>query len=259
MIKYISIPNSIMNKKDELFYELFKYNDINEFKLFLYLIAKSTMIAKTNAKLTNKSITTAHSFELDSDLFSSSYINRKSMNYTKIENFVNKINSQFFKNINCDKKTISFQLSNRYAKELNSERSYIFELEDLKNIGRNIRALKLKLIIGLNKKSGFLHLNFLLKALDLGTVKTKYHKIEKIRELFEILKIKYEYIHPSNQYSSNENDFKFFYEIEDKKEVVENKEMTDEIIDDIFSTDDIDELLKENNKSWLFQLLFLST
>lgn len=242
MIKYIALASNIIEKRNELFYELFEYNNVNDFKLFLYLVSKATIIAKINLKEKKMSLDKESNFELDSDIFTSEFLSNSSVSHKYIEKFIKNTESKYFKSISIKNKKVFFELSKKYISELKGSKSYSFDFEEIKDIKRNVRAAKLKFLVCLYKKSGFFHSNFLFKVLDLNSINLKKNKIKKIREAFKEINIEYNYNSAVNHHDkkNNENYGKFEYIV--KEQEIEVKQETS-------SESSNESIYKDNNKT----------
>ncbi len=242
MIKYITIPKQLIQEKDTLHYKLFDFSEINQFKLFLFILAKATMMYKANK------MECIQHFEVRDILKDNSVISRKSVTYERIETFVDGLNTPFFETISYQDKKIFFRFSDTYLELMKeSKGGYQIDFNELIGI-RNIRAAKLKCLIFLYKTSGFFHLYYLFKILDLNKISRRDRKINKIKHCFDSLAIRFDYKYPVNQYvKRKEQDYRFYYYIEDQ----EQSSNEDDWIDRVFNSDDIN-LADDNTNNDLF-------
>lgn len=262
----MAVPNDIMNTKHPLHYELLNFDTNIELKLFIALLAKSTMIYKANKQ---KGIQT---FSIQGILGKDSFIPRsKSVNHDKLLEIVNNLNTPFFNVLVLDDKTVSFELSAKYIRTLKSGFTNL-NLMDLKK-HKDIKTTKLAILTTIypsttkNPKPYF-SLNYLLKYLAINKNLPRTEKIRQIKKAFSKLEnIEFEYKHPVNQnVETMPEHYKFFYETPLKdiktKENQDNdkskKQMLDEI-DETFNTDNLD--LDDddvNNKKVDFKNIYLN-
>lgn len=263
---FMAVPNDIMNTKHPLHYELLNFDTNIELKLFIALLAKSTMIYKANKQ---KGIQT---FSIQGILGKDSFIPRsKSVNHDKLLEIVNNLNTPFFNVLVLDDKTVSFELSAKYIRTLKSGFTNL-NLMDLKK-HKDIKTTKLAILTTIypsttkNPKPYF-SLNYLLKYLAINKNLPRTEKIRQIKKAFSKLEnIEFEYKHPVNQnVETMPEHYKFFYETPLKdiktKENQDNdkskKQMLDEI-DETFNTDNLD--LDDddvNNKKVDFKNIYLN-
>ncbi|WP_045419308.1 hypothetical protein [Vibrio jasicida] len=235
MINYITLPQELINNKNNFHYKLFDFDDIHQFKLFLFILAKVTVIYKTN----KKRIKGTQSFHISEIFTNNDVLLKGSMTYEKIKKFINGLDTPFFKEISYSNKEVHFKISYQYIKLLlSAESHYCFDFQQLKGV-RDVRAAKLQLLLGIYKKSGFFHLNYLFKVLDLNKITRRDRKIYKIKHCFNSLGVEFDYKHPVNQYvKKNDGDYKFYYNLEPKRN--DNEALDDDkLIDDIFNADDL--------------------
>ncbi len=235
MINYIILPQELICNKNNFHYKLFDFDNIHQFKLFLFILAKATIIYKTN----KKRIKGIQSFHISEVFTNNDVLLKGSITYENIEKFINGLDTPFFKEISYYKKEVHFKLSHQYIKLLlSAESHYCFDFQKLKGV-RDVRAAKLQLLLGIYKKSGFFHLNYLFKVLDLNKIARRDRKIYKIKHCFNSLSVKFDYKHPVNQYAEkNDEDYKFYYNLESKNNFDERLD-DDKLIDDIFNVDDL--------------------
>lgn len=123
---FLAVPNEIMNTKHPLHYKLLDFDTNIKLKVFIAILAKSTMIYKSTKK---RGIQT---FSIKGLLGRNSFIPRsKEVNHKKLLEIINNFNSPFFKVLSLDDKEIQFELSLAYKKTLMSGFSNI-NLMDLK-------------------------------------------------------------------------------------------------------------------------------
>lgn len=177
MISYITLPQELINIKNNFHYKVFDFNDIHQFKLFLFIMAKATVIYKTN----KKRIKGTQSFHISEIFTNNDVLSKGSMTYENIKKFINGLDTPFFKEIGYSNKEVNFKFSYQYIKLLlSTESHYCFDFQKLKGV-RDVRAAKLQLLLGIYKKSGFFHLNYLFKVLDLNKIARRDRKIYKIK------------------------------------------------------------------------------
>ncbi|MCG9613090.1 hypothetical protein L1D41_25970 [Vibrio harveyi] len=246
MIEYLTIPNEIMNRKNPLHYALFDFKNNVEFKLFVTILAYSTMIYRTTKKESE------HYFSVKGFLGENSIITRNNMTAKKIIIFVNKLQSPFFDNIEVIANEIHFKLSSKYKKDLRNNGFEKINLIDLKSIA-DIRSSKLSVLTEI-KKEGYFDYYYLCKVLDLNGIKRRDNRIAKIKKAFKNIEVEFEYKHPKNQNEKREEEhYKFFYSktslYSDNKKVT--NVLSDDYIDEIFSVDDFDfdEIIDNSIKS----------
>jgi hypothetical protein len=262
---FMAVPNDIMNTKHPLHYELLNFDTNIELKLFIALLAKSTMIYKANKQ---KGIQT---FSIQGILGKDSFIPRsKSVNHDKLLEIVNNLNTPFFNVLVLDDKTVSFELSAKYIRTLKSGFTNL-NLMDLKK-HKDIKTTKLAILTTIypsttkNPKPYF-SLNYLLKYLAINKNLPRTEKIRQIKKAFSKLEnIEFEYKHPVNQnVETMPEHYKFFYETPLKyiktKENQDNdkskKQMLDEI-DETFNTDNLDLGDDVNNKKVDLKNIYLN-
>ncbi|WP_341852400.1 hypothetical protein [Vibrio vulnificus] len=246
MIEYLTIPNEIMNRKNPLHYALFDFKNNAEFKLFITILAYSTMIYRTTKKESE------HYFSVKGFLGENSIITRNNMTAKKIIIFVNKLESPFFENIEVIASEIHFKLSSKYKKDLKSNGFEKINMIDLKPIS-DIRSSKL-LVLTEIKKEGYFDYYYLCKVLDLNGIKRRDNKIAKIKKAFKNIEVEFEYKHPKNQNEKREEEhYKFFYgkinlDSDNDKEI---DIFSDRHINEVFSIDhfDLDEIVDNSIKS----------
>lgn len=245
MIKFFTGPHEVMNRNNELHYELFNFDTNIEMKVFMAILATTTMLYRTNK--TEKT----QRFILDGYLSNDSFLPRTSLNFKKLEKIINSFNSPFFEELFAVNKEVYFTLSKKYIEMLNNSGFNKIDLQSLKSI-RDVRATKLAILTQF-KPNGYFDLNYLFKVLDLNDIKRRNDRIAKIKKAFKNIDIEVTYKHPLNQNSKRENDhYKFFYKTEDKEieddiffadidlDYGELKEDANDEIDKIFNTDDLD-------------------
>lgn len=235
MINFITLPQELIGNKNSFHYKLFDFDSVHQFKLFLFILAKATVIYKTN----KKRIKGIQSFHISEMFTNNDVLSKGSMTYENIKKFINGLDTPFFNEISYSNKEVHFKLSYQYIKLLlSAESHYCFDFQKLKGV-RDVRAAKLQVLLGIYKKSGFFYLNYLFKVLGLNKIARRDRKIYKIKHCFNSLGVEFEYRHPVNQYAEkNDEDYKFHYNLESK---VNNNETLDDdkLIDDIFNSDDL--------------------
>ena len=218
MIKYFTAPHELMNRKNPLHYALFDFKNTAEMKVFITLLAYSTMIFRST-KNKNK-----HTFSLKGLLSEDSFLPRKNISIVSICRFIKKLDSPFFEEITEIGNEVNFKLSKQYKKTIKSGFNKI-DLHDLKGI-THIRATKLK-ILTLMKPDGYFDLYYLFKVLDLNEIKRRDNKIAKIHIAFETLDIGANYKHPfydqkkPNKLKESDEYYKFHYKTTIKEIVKE--------------------------------------
>jgi len=208
MIKYFTAPHELMNRKKPLHYALFDFKNTADMRIFITLVAYSTMIYRMT-KNKNK-----HIFSLKGLLSDDGFLPRKGISLEKIGRFIRKLDSPFFEEITEVRNEVSFKLSKQYKKAIESGFNKI-DLFELKKIS-NVRAIKLK-ILTLMKPNGYFDLYYLFKVLDLNGIKRRDHKITKIHAVFKTIGVKSEYKHPfynpenPTELKKSEEYYKFHY------------------------------------------------
>ncbi|HFI9408588.1 TPA: hypothetical protein ACGSUG_004625, partial [Vibrio parahaemolyticus] len=186
-----------------------------------------------------KRIKGMQSFHISEIFTNNDVLSKGSMTYENINKFINGLDTPFFKEIGYSNKEVNFKLSHQYIKLLlSTENHYCFDFQKLKGV-RDVRAAKLQVLLGIYKKSGFFHLNYLFKVLDLNKIARRDRKIYKIKHCFNSLGVEFNYKHPVNQYTERKDeDYKFHYNLEAKN--ISNERLDDDkLIDDIFNADDL--------------------
>jgi hypothetical protein len=208
MIKYFTAPHELMNRKNPLHYALFDFKNTADMKIFITLVAYSTMIYRTSKS--NKK----HTFSLKGFLSDDSVLPRKNISIESILRFIKKLDSPFFEEITSTGGEVYFKLSKQYKKAIKSGFNKI-DLNELKGI-THIRATKLK-ILTLMKPDGYFDLYYLFKVLDLNGIKRRDNRIAKIHIAFETLNIIPDYKHPfydaenPNKLKKSDEYYKFHY------------------------------------------------
>jgi hypothetical protein len=250
---FLAVSNDIMNTKHPLHYELLNFDTNIKLKLFIAILAKSTMIYKANKK---KGIQT---FSIKGILGKDSFIPRsKSVNHENLLEIINGFRSEFFNFLLLEDKQIQFELSPTYIKTLKSGFTNL-NLMDLKK-HKDIKTTKLAILTAIypsttkNPKPYF-NLNYLLDFLSINKNLPRTAKIKQIKQAFSKLdNIEFEYKHPVNQNAEElPEHYKFHYETPIK--VVKTKEKNadeinqtmNQVIDDTFNLDDFD--LEEDSTS----------
>ncbi|MGR6778516.1 hypothetical protein ACU5B6_13095 [Moritella viscosa] len=246
MIEYLTIPHELMNRKNPLHYALFNFDNNSEMKLFITILAYSTMIYRSTKKTEN------HHFKLKGFLGNDSVLNRRDLTHKKINLFIQKLDSSFFEEIKVEANEVIFKFSRQYKKAIKSGFNKI-DLNTLKSI-KDVRATKLTILTQM-KTDGYFDLYYLFKVLELNEIKRRDHKIAKIKSAFSKLKnIEYSYKHPKNQNAEKLDDhYKFHY-----KTLIETviKTAENDSLDNIFDTADIDDIddldieEEEKNEPW---------
>ncbi|MGR6779789.1 hypothetical protein ACU5B6_09180 [Moritella viscosa] len=234
---FLALPNEIMNTKHPLHYELLNFDTNIKLKVFLAILAKSTMIYKTTKK---RGIQT---FSIKGLLGRNSFIPRsKAVNHKKLLEIINNFNSPFFKVLSLDDKEIQFELSLVYKKTLMSGFSNI-NLMDLKQ-HKDLKTTKLAIITSIYP-NGYFYLNYLLDFLNVNKELDRYEKIRQIKKAFKKLKelelLTWEYKHPVNQMVEElPEHYKFHY-----KKVVEVEEFSEEYFDNYEKQPETEKTQKE--------------
>ncbi|WP_350585998.1 hypothetical protein [Pseudoalteromonas sp. RB2-MNA-CIBAN-0110] len=269
---FMAVPNDIMNTKNPLHYELLNFDTNIKLKLFIALLAKSTMIYKKNKK---KGI---QIFSIKGFLSDNSFIPRKSLNQTKLLEIINDFNSPFFDILTLNDKEISFELSAKYIKTLKSGFTNLNLMELKKH--KDLKTTKLAILTSIypstpNNPKPYFSLNYLLKYLDVTKKLPRTAKIKQIKQAFSKLEnIKFEYKHPISK-SAEElpEHYKFHYEtinveVEKTDKIIEKteplkkpwelseqeindveiKKVSDIEIDNTFDVSDLDEILEEHQE-----------
>jgi len=232
MIKYFTAPHELMNRKNPLHYALFDFKNTADMKIFITLVAYSTMIYRTT-KNKNK-----HTFSLKGLLSDDSVLPRKNISIESILRFIKNLDSPFFEDITSAGEDIYFKLSKQYKKAIKSGFNKI-DLNELKVI-THIRATKLK-ILTLMKPDGYFDLYYLFKVLDLNGIKRRDNRIAKIHIAFETLNIIPDYKHPfydaenPNKLKKSDEYYKFHYKTTAQEIVKETvgKALTDDQLNKI--------------------------
>jgi hypothetical protein len=268
---FMAVPNDIMSTKHPLHYELLNFDTNIKLKLFIAILAKSTMIYKNNKN--KKGIQT---FSIKGFLSDNSFIPRKSLNQDKLLEIINGFNSPFFNFLLLADKQIEFELSAKYIKTLNSGFTNL-NLMGLKK-HKDLKTTKLAILTTIypsttkNPKPYF-SLNYLFKYLCITKKLERFEKIRQIKKAFSKLdNIKFEYKHPVNKNAEElPEHYKFHYETINIKIVnadkiikhtdsikeswelseketndIEIKILVEKEIDKTFDVSDLDELLKEH-------------
>ena len=243
MIEYLTIPHELMNRKNPLHYALFNFDNNAEMKLFITILAYSTMIYRSTKKPVN------HHFKLKGFLGNNSILNRRDLTNKKINLFIQKLDSTFFEEIKVEANEVIFKFSNQYKRAIKSGFNKI-DLDTLKSI-KDVRATKLSILTQM-KTDGYLDLYYLFKVLDLNEIKRRDHKVAKIKSAFSKLKnVEYTYKHPKNQNAEKlDEHYKFHYKtlIDTEINTAGNADL-----DNTFDTSDIRDLdieEEEKNEPW---------
>jgi len=258
----MAVPNDIMNTKHPLHYELLNFDTNIKLKIFIAVLAKSTMIYKKNKK---KGIQT---FSIKGFLSDNSFIPRKSLNQIKLLEIINDFNSPFFDVLTLNDKEVSFELSARYIKTLKSGFTNLNLMELKKH--KDLKTTKLAILTSIYPSTSknpkpYFSLNYLLKYLDVTKKLPRTAKIKQIKQAFSKLEnVKFEYKHPISKSAEELSEhYKFHYETinievektdkiiektEQKINDVETKKVSDTEIDKIFDASDLDQILKEHQE-----------
>jgi predicted small secreted protein len=261
---FMAVPNDIMNTKHPLHYELLNFDTNIELKIFIAILAKSTMIYKTNKK---KGIQT---FSIKGFLSDNSFIPRKSLNQDKLLEIINNFNNKFFNILLLKNKQIEFELSSQYIKTLKSGFTNI-NLMDLKKY-KDIKTTKLAILTTIYPSTSknpkpYFSLNYLFKYLAINKNLKRFEKIRQIKKAFSKLdNIEFEYKHPVNQNAEElPEHYKFHYKTPIKdiktKENQDNNKSQKQILDEIdetFNTDDLDLDDDVNNKKVDLKKIYLN-
>lgn len=261
---FMAVPNDIMNTKHPLHYELLNFDTNIELKIFIAILAKSTMIYKTNKK---KGIQT---FSIKGFLSDNSFIPRKSLNQDKLLEIINNFNNKFFNVLLLKNKQIEFELSSQYIKTLKSGFTNI-NLMDLKKY-KDIKTTKLAILTTIYPSTSknpkpYFSLNYLFKYLAINKNLKRFEKIRQIKKAFSKLdNIEFEYKHPVNQNAEElPEHYKFHYQTPIKdiktKENQDNNKSQKQILDEIdetFNTDDLDLDDDVNNKKVDLKKIYLN-
>lgn len=261
---FLAVPNEIMNTNHPLHYELLNFDTNIELKLFIAILAKSTMIYKTNKQ---KGIQT---FSIKGFLSDNSFIPRKSLNQEKLLEIVNNLNTPFFDILVLNDKALSFELSAKYIRTLKSGFTNI-NLMDLKKY-KDLKTTKLAILTTIYPSTSknpkpYFSLNYLLKYLAINKNLPRTEKIRQIKKAFSKLdNIEFEYKHPVNQNAEELPEYyKFHYQTPIKdiktKENQDNNKSQKQILDEIdetFNTDDLDLDDDVNNKKVDLKKIYLN-
>ena len=247
-----------MNTKHELHYELLNFDTNIALKIFVAVLAKSTMIYKANKQ------SGMQTFSTKGFLSDNSFIPRKHLNNEKLKEIINSFNSKFFDVLLFDNKQIQFELSTQYIKTLNSGFTNI-NLMDLKK-HRDLKTTKLAILTTIypstNKNpTPYFSLNYLFKYLNINKDLPRTEKIRQIKKAFSKLENveSFEYKHPVNQNVEVLTEhYKFFYEtpIKEVKKAPKSKEEVEKNIDEIFNADDLN--LDDDNEKTDLKTIYLN-
>jgi hypothetical protein len=240
---FLAVPNEIMNTKHPLHYELLNFDTNIKLKIFIAILAKSTMIYKSNKK---KGIQT---FSIKGILGKDSFIPRsKAINHESLLEIINSFNSKFFNFLLLEDKQMQFELAPTYIKTLNSGFTNL-NLMDLKK-HKDLKTTKLAILTAIypsttkNPKPYF-HLNYLFEFLNINKELARFEKIRQIKKAFSKLEnVKFEYKHPVNQNVETMPDhYKFHYEtVSENNDVIKEVEVKP-------NTDTIEDVKKEMEQS----------
>ncbi|MBB1363021.1 hypothetical protein H5125_12790 [Shewanella sp. SR44-4] len=194
-----------MNRKNKLHYELFKFENNIEMKIFIAILSHATMVYRTNK------INGIQNFSLKGYLSDDSFLPRKSLTFKKLEKIINDFNSLFFDVLSCEDKQVYFKLSKEYLTTIANNNGFNkVDLYSLKEI-TDIRSTKLKILTQL-KPSGYFDLNYMIKVLMLNKVSRRNNKIAKIKNAFDNSGVDFIYKHPNNQNAKVlDEHYKFHY------------------------------------------------
>ena len=244
--QYLALPLSLMTPKynKDLHYNLFSIEDTLEYKLFLAILAKSTMIYK------NTNLEKIQTFSMSGMLGRNSYLPTAKLTFEKIENFVNNLNSLFFDELifNNKSNTISFKLSDEYKSAIMSRSFRKIDLRDLKR-HKNVKSVKLDILTKMNNKKtdekSYFNYYYLTNVLCIDNKKTsRKETIRQIKTAFKNIGITPEYRHPRTFNSERrEDDYRFYFnnfsdQVEEEKvEKQIKKEEVNILVDNAFDLD----------------------
>jgi len=238
VIEYLTIPHELMNRKNTLHYALFDFDNNAEMKLFIAILAYSTMIYRSTKNTDN------YTFKLRGFLGKNSILNRRDLTSKRITIFINNLDSLFFKEIKVEANEVIFKFSKSYKNAIKSGFNKI-DLCSLKSV-RDIRSTKLTILTKM-KTEGYFDLYYLFKVLDLKEIERRDHKIAKITSAFKKLKnVEFTYKHPKNRSVEQlDEHYKFHYK------TLVNETANINCLDFVLDTSDLDlkiKLEKEEKK-----------
>lgn len=255
---FLQIPNEIMNTKHELHYELLNFDTNIALKIFVAVLAKSTMIYKANKQ------SGMQTFSTKGFLSDNSFIPRKHLNNEKLKEIINSFNSKFFDFLLFDNKQIQFELSAEYIKTLNSGFTNI-NLMDLKK-HKDLKTTKLAILTTIypsttKNPTPYFSLNYLFKYLNVNKDLPRTAKIHQIKKAFSKLEnIEYfEYKHPVSKTADVlPEHYKFHYKtaVTEVKKAPKIKEEVEKNIDEIFNADDLN--LDDDNEKTDLKTIYLN-
>jgi len=233
---FLAVPNEIMSTKHDLHKHLLDFDSNIELKIFLALLAKASMIYKSNKP---KGIQT---FSIKGFLSNNSFIPRKSLTKEILADIINEMTNPFFEVLFLDKDLVSYKLSTKYTKTLKSGFQKV-NLMSLKS-HKDLKMTKLAILTAM-KPNGYLNLNYVLECLKVNKKLERTEQILQVKKAFRKLKklglLDWEYIYPVNKnVKVLPEHYKFHYKatIKDNDTIKENESTLKEVKNDIMKNID---------------------
>lgn len=242
---FLAVPNEIMNTKHDLHKHLLNFDSNIELKIFLAILAKASMIYKSNKP---KGIKT---FSIKGFLSNNSFIPRKSLTKEVLAEIINKMTNPFFEVLSLDGDILSYKLSTKYTKTLKSGFQQV-NLMSLKS-HKDLKTTKLAVLTAIHP-NGYLNLNYVLECLKVNKKLERTDQILQVKKAFRKLKklglLDWEYIYPVNKnVKLSPDDYKFHYKatIKNNETIKESvstlkdvKKEMEQSVDETFNEEDFD-------------------
>lgn len=255
---FLTIPNEVLMTNHKLHYEMFKINDNLELKIFLAVLAMSSMIAKSN-----KEFDKSQTFPLKGFLSRDSFIPSKNTTKKQLEEIINNFEMRkIFDELSSTDGVVSFTFSKDYQSALKSKG---FQKVDLMKIRgyKDVNTTKIA-ILQIMKPKGYFYLNYLIKLLNLPDELQRASKIRAIKRAFsKVNGITFSYVYPKKGEAKTKYHYRFNYEpveiekIEELEDV--NIEEIKEFIEEEYTTEYFDiepEKVEEIEKEEPFEVDF---
>lgn len=230
---FLAIPNEIMNTKHDLHKHLLNFDSNIELKIFLAILAKASMLYKSNKP---KGIQT---FSIKGFLSNNSFIPRKSLTKEKLTDIINKMNSSFFKVLFLRDDLLSYQLSAKYTNTFKSGFQKV-NLMSLKS-HKDVKTTKLAVLTAIHP-SGYLNLNYVLERLKVNKKIPRTAQILQVKKAFSKLEnIEFEYKYPVNKNVKElPEHYKFHYKTISKDNTIKEDKCIIKEVSNIFNEEDFD-------------------